>query len=133
VALNCVANGRILREGPFKRLWIQPAAGDRRALGAAQLAWHRHLKGPRRLQPGRDAMHGAALGPLYTCEEIESWLVPCQRRTKRSSDPNSTGGAAMLADGKVVGWFDGRMEFGPAHSGSVASWATRGIRACRPT
>ena len=115
VALNCVANGRILREGPFKRLWIQPAAGDAGgALGAAQLAWHRHLKAPRRLQPGRDAMHGAALGPQYTGEEIESWLrsVPAPYEALERPELNRTV-AAMLADGKVVGWFDGRMEFGP--------------------
>jgi len=115
VALNCVANGRILREGPFKRLWIQPAAGDAGgALGAAQLAWHRHLKAPRRLQPGRDAMHGAALGPQYTREEIESWLrsVPAPYEALERPELNRAV-AAMLADGKVVGWFDGRMEFGP--------------------
>jgi len=115
VALNCVANGRILREGPFKRLWIQPAAGDAGgALGAAQLAWHRHLKAPRRLQPGRDAMHGAALGPQYTREEIESWLrsVPAPYEVLERPELNRAV-AAMLADGKVVGWFDGRMEFGP--------------------
>ncbi len=76
VALNCVANGRILREGPFKRLWIQPAAGDAGgALGAAQLAWHRHLKAPRRLQPGRDAMHGRVRWARCSrATEIESWL-----------------------------------------------------------
>ena len=115
VALNCVANGRILREGPFRRLWIQPAAGDAGgALGAAQLAWHRHLKAPRHFQPGRDAMHGAALGPRYTCEEIESWLgsVPAPYKALERPELNRAV-AAMLAEGKVVGWFDGRMEFGP--------------------
>src|SRR3954462_14610461 len=64
VALNCVGNGRLLRESPFKRIWIQPAAGDAGgALGVAQLAWHRYLKQPRKVTPGRDAMKGAYLGP----------------------------------------------------------------------
>src|SRR3982751_1513078 len=75
VALNCVGNGRLLREGPFKRLWIQPAAGDAGgALGVAQLAWHRYLKQPRRVTPGRDAMKGAYLGPSYSPDEIEAFL-----------------------------------------------------------
>jgi carbamoyltransferase len=115
VALNCVGNGRILREGPFKRVWIQPAAGDAGgALGAAQLAWHRHLRAPRHIRPGHDAMHGAALGPRYTEAEIETWLrsVSAVFTTLPRPDLNQRV-ARMLADGKVVGWFDGRMEFGP--------------------
>jgi carbamoyltransferase len=75
VALNCVANGRLLREGPFKRIWIQPAAGDAGgALGVAQLIWHRHAKQPRRTTGGRDAMRGSYLGPAFTPEEIDKWL-----------------------------------------------------------
>lgn len=115
VALNCVANGRILREGPFKHVWVQPAAGDAGgALGAAQLAWHRRLEAPRRMQSGRDAMHGAALGPQYTGVEVEAWLrsvsAPYTALTRAELNPRV---AAMLADGKVIGWFDGRMEYGP--------------------
>src|SRR2546426_493005 len=76
VALNCVANGRILREGPFRQLWIQPAAGDAGgALGVAQLIWHRYCKQPRSVAPGRDGMHGAYLGPGFAPEEIEDYLV----------------------------------------------------------
>src|ERR687885_2213678 len=72
VALNCVGNGRLLREGPFENVWIQPAAGDAGgALGCAQLAWHRHCKQPRRVTPGRDAMRGAFLGPSFPDAEIE--------------------------------------------------------------
>src|SRR2546429_121377 len=74
VALNCVANGRLLREGPFERLWIQPAAGDAGgALGVAQLVWHRHCKGPRAAVRG-DAMKGAYLGPEFSPEEIQAYL-----------------------------------------------------------
>jgi carbamoyltransferase len=114
VALNCVANGRLLREGPFRRLWIQPAAGDAGgALGAALLAWHRHLGEPR-AGTGRDRMRGAALGPAFGDDEVESWLrskdAPYRRlsRTDLNSDV-----ADLLAGGSVVGWFDGRMEYGP--------------------
>ena len=75
VALNCVGNGRLLREGPFKNLWIQPAAGDAGgALGVAQLIWHRHLDQPRTVRPGADGMKGAYLGPSYPPEEIEQYL-----------------------------------------------------------
>src|SRR5216684_1497597 len=75
VALNCVGNGRLLREGPFRRLWIQPAAGDAGgALGVAQLIWHRHCRQPRRITPNRDGMRGAYLGPEFSPEEIEQFL-----------------------------------------------------------
>src|SRR6266851_885704 len=75
VALNCVGNGRLLREGPFRRIWIQPAAGDAGgALGVAQLIWHRHRKKPRRVQPHKDGMQGAYLGPSYSPDEIERFL-----------------------------------------------------------
>ena len=75
VALNCVGNGRLLREGPFKRLWIQPAAGDAGgALGVAQLVWHREHRQPRSVTPGRDSMRGAYLGPSFTPEAIERFL-----------------------------------------------------------
>src|SRR2546425_1909110 len=75
VPLNCVANGRLLREGPFKRLWIQPAAGDAGgALGVAQLIWHRACERPRTVAPGKDAMKGAYLGPDFSPEEIQAFL-----------------------------------------------------------
>ena len=120
VALNCVGNGRILREGPFKRLWIQPAAGDAGgALGVAELIWHRHLKQPRTVTPGKDSMKGAYLGPSFGDAEIEAFLKSAgaaYRRLERQSLLDTT--ARLLADEKIVGWFNGRMEFGPRALGS---------------
>ena len=120
VALNCVGNGRLLREGPFKRLWIQPAAGDAGgALGVAELIWHRHCKQPRQVMPGKDAMRGAYLGPEYTPEEIEQYLRAqgaAYARLERSALLERV--AALLAEEKVVGWFNGRMEFGPRALGA---------------
>jgi carbamoyltransferase len=120
VALNCVGNGRLLREGPFKQLWIQPAAGDAGgALGVAQLAWHRHARQPRRVTPGKDAMKGAYLGPSYSDAEIESFLQSVKapyRRLERGELLRTT--ARLLAEEKVVGWFNGRMEFGPRALGA---------------
>src|SRR5690348_2260038 len=166
VALNCVGNGRLLREGPFKRLWIQPAAGDAGgALGVAQLIAHRHLKQPRVLKrsPQRTAMslaaglvgsmggadfpaprpadghddlptfpsptepepsytdwmQGAYLGPEYSPEEIQSYLDSVNARY-RSLDRGSLiqEVAELLAGAKVIGWFNGRMEFGPRALGN---------------
>jgi carbamoyltransferase len=126
VALNCVANGRLLREGPFRRIWIQPAAGDAGgALGVAQLIAHRH-RGHRRVLRARredgnrdDAMHGAYLGPAFAPEEIEKFLKgvgavyhACRR------EEIIAWVADLLAEGKVVGWFNGRMEFGPRSLGN---------------
>jgi carbamoyltransferase len=120
VALNCVANGRILREGPFKRLWIQPAAGDAGgALGVAQLIWHRYCKRPRSVVPGKDAMKGAYLGPEFTSEQIEAYLVSqgaAYERLDRACLLERVG--RLLAEEKVIGWFDGRMEFGPRALGA---------------
>jgi len=120
VALNCVGNGKLLREGPFKHLWIQPAAGDAGgALGVAQLIWHRHCQKPRMVTPGTDSMKGAYLGPQFSPEEIERFLEaqgagyvrlePAELRRRT---------AGMLAEEKIVGWFNGRMEFGPRALGS---------------
>jgi len=120
VALNCVANGRILREGPFRSIWIQPAAGDAGgALGVAQLIWHRHLRKRRIVTPGKDAMHGAYLGPEYTEDDIRGYLESQGAVYKglERSDLSKTV-AAILAGGKTVGWFNGRMEFGPRALGS---------------
>ena len=120
VALNCVANGRILREGPFKRLWIQPAAGDAGgALGVAQLIWHRYCKQPRSVEPGRDRMKGAYLGPDFPPEQIEAYLVSqgaAYERLDRACLLERV--ARLLAEEKVIGWFDGRMEFGPRALGA---------------
>jgi carbamoyltransferase len=120
VALNCVANGRVLREGPFKRIWIQPAAGDGGgALGVAQLIWHRHFQQPRPITRHTDAMRGAYLGPGFTAAEIEAFLVGAGAvylRLDRDELLRRT--ARLLADGKVVGWFNGRMEFGPRALGA---------------
>jgi carbamoyltransferase len=120
VALNCVGNGRILREGPFKRVWIQPAAGDAGgALGVAQLIWHRHCKQPRTVMPGKDSMQGAYLGPEFSPEEIETFLKSRGAAYHRLERDELHGRVAeQIAAGKVVGWFDGRMEFGPRALGS---------------
>jgi carbamoyltransferase len=120
VALNCVGNGRILREGPFRRLWIQPAAGDAGgALGVAQLIWHRHLRQPRKVVSGHDGMKGAYLGPEFTESEIEGFLRTegiAYERLDRDTLVHRV--ARLLADEKVIGWFNGRMEFGPRALGA---------------
>jgi carbamoyltransferase len=119
VALNGVANGRVLREGPFKKVWIQPAAGDAGgAVGAALLAWYRYLDNSRMPSPS-DAMHGALLGPEYGDIEIESELRAegaIFERVDQSTLLRRT--AELLAAENVVGWFQGRMEFGPRALGA---------------
>jgi len=114
VALNCVGNGRILREGPFERIWIQPASGDAGgALGVAQLIWHRHLASPRPARAG-DRMRGAYLGPEYTPDEIRAYLDSVEAVYHRlDRDALIERAAELLVDGRVIGWFAGRMEFGP--------------------
>jgi carbamoyltransferase len=120
VALNCVANGRILREGPFKRIWIQPAAGDAGgALGVALLAHHRYFGSERRNDSRRDRMHAALLGPAFSDEEIEAFLRAREapyRRLDRETLIREV--AEILSHEKVVGWFQGRMEFGPRALGN---------------
>ena len=115
VALNCVGNGRILREGPFKGLWIQPAAGDAGgAVGVAMSAWHQLERQPRRANGRDDAMRGALLGPSFSNEEIERFLQKQEAPYARLSDDQLIDRVAhALADGKIIGWFQGRMEFGP--------------------
>ena len=115
VALNCVGNGRILREGPFRGLWIQPAAGDAGgAVGAALLASHRLEGRPRKTSPPDDAMKGGYLGPAFSNEEIERFLQAQDAPYVRLSDAALLDRLAdELAAGKVIGWFQGRMEFGP--------------------
>ena len=119
VALNCVANGRLLREGPFERLWIQPAAGDAGgALGCALATWHEYLDQPRDCNE-RDAMQGAYLGPAFTDAEAQQSLegVGAVYTTLQASELYSSV-AELLAKGHVVGWFQGRMEFGPRALGA---------------
>jgi carbamoyltransferase len=119
VALNCVGNGRILREGPFQGLWIQAAAGDAGgALGVALSAWHQ-LEGQPRKTNGADAMQGALLGPSFSNEEIERFLVAREAPYVRLGDDALFDMVARELDaGKVVGWFQGRMEFGPRALGA---------------
>ena len=114
VALNCVANGKILRDGAFPGLWIQPAAGDAGgAIGAALAVYHRELGAPR-IVTGTDAMSGAFLGPAFDDDEIASDLRSCGAVFETvEEDEMLSFTADALAAGKAVGWFQGRMEFGP--------------------
>ncbi|MBI1348947.1 hypothetical protein GC163_21960 [bacterium] len=120
VALNCVANRHLQCKGPFEKLWIQPAAGDAGgALGAALLVWHQLLGQPRVVQE-HDAQHGSLLGPSTTAAEIRSSLEelhvvaePIEDESERLQTV-----ARLLAEGKIVGWFQGRMEFGPRALGA---------------
>ena len=120
VALNCVANGRLEREGPCKSIWIQPAAGDAGgALGAALATWHEYLENLREANDLNDTMHGAYLGKSFNQSEIEQYLTgidaPFQRYDDSQLMPEI---AAALDRGAVVGWFNGRMEFGPRALGA---------------
>ena len=124
VALNCVANGRLLREGPFEEIWIQPAAGDAGgALGAALSTWHQYYgqaRDPEAAAKGDiDAMKGSYLGPSYSNEEIEAALGLLGAKYERLTTAEMLAETARaLADEKVVGWFQGRMEFGPRALGA---------------
>jgi carbamoyltransferase len=115
VALNCVANGKLLRERIFERLWIQPAAGDAGgALGAALGAYHIMLNRPRKLTNGIDAMKGAYLGPEFSQQEIMERLTRCGAVFDILTEDEVVAQTAQaLANGKAVGWMSGRMEFGP--------------------
>lgn len=120
VALNCVANGRILREGPFEDLWIQPAAGDAGgALGVALFIWHQLLGRPR-VPSALDAQHGSYLGPRFTDDQIRRFLdgVGARYRFYESEDELCDAVAGLIASEKVVGWLSGRMEFGPRALGA---------------
>ncbi len=120
VALNCVANGRILREGPFDDLWIQPAAGDAGgALGVALFIHHQLLDQPRTPEPV-DSQRGSLLGPEFSDDQIERFLRSAEAPyTRHGSDEELCEAVAeLLADEKVVGWFQGRMEFGPRALGA---------------
>jgi carbamoyltransferase len=115
VALNCVANGILLREKIFNNIWIQPAAGDAGgALGAALSTWYLHHNKERSTSKERDAMKGAYLGPEFTDAEIKAELIACGAAfTKLSETEMIEAVASALADKKAVGWMQGRMEFGP--------------------
>jgi carbamoyltransferase len=115
VALNCVANGKILRDGKFERLWMQPAAGDAGgALGAAFAAWHVHLGKDRHLNGALDGMRGSYLGPSYEQPEVERRLAAAGARFEVLDEvPLLSRTVESLAAGDAVGWFQGRMEFGP--------------------
>jgi carbamoyltransferase len=114
VALNCVANGRILREGPFKDIWIQPAAGDAGgALGAAMSVWHEYLNKPRHVN-GSDAMQGSYLGSRSSNDEIRTYLDSIGAKYQYLEDAELMPRLAEILENEhVVGWFQGRMEFGP--------------------
>ena len=120
VALNCVANGRVLREGPFDNLWIQPAAGDAGgALGAALFVWYQLLGQPRDPQP-HDRQRGSLLGPHFSPTSVETMLMdrgyPYHRCEDESELVNHV--VDQLEQGKIVGWFQNRMEFGPRALGA---------------
>jgi carbamoyltransferase len=120
VALNCVANGRLLADGPFDDIWIQPAAGDAGgALGCALFAWYQLLENPRRCS-GKDFQKGSLLGPRYQTREIQQILDGKGARYEiHAEEPALLARvAALMAQGKVVGWFSGRMEFGPRALGA---------------
>jgi carbamoyltransferase len=120
VALNCVANGRLLREGPFEEIWIQPAAGDAGgALGTALFIWHQLLENERRAQPG-DSQSGTRLGPSYSSDEIRAFLDERGAPYRALADESSVCAEVvdLLVDEKVVGWMQGAMEFGPRALGS---------------
>ncbi len=119
VALNCVANGHILRDGPFENIWIQPAAGDAGgALGAALIAWHMHQGQPRTVGT-RDSQRGSYLGPEFSNDEIRAFLegrgIPYEYLEREELIEKT---ARVMVEGKVVGWFQGRLEFGPRALGA---------------
>jgi carbamoyltransferase len=115
VALNCVANGMILRDGRFRKIWIQPASGDAGgAVGAALATYYGHLKHPRQSDGVHDQMQGAYLGPEYSDEEIEQRLSAMGAKFERLSETDMIETCAEeLKAGSALGWFQGRMEFGP--------------------
>ena len=119
VALNCVSNGRLLREGNFKDIWIQPAAGDAGgAIGAALSVWYQYLENPRQMSES-DGMQGTYLGPQFDNEEAQQYLNDVKANyTYLEETELSTKVAEILAQGNVVGWFQGRMEFGPRALGN---------------
>jgi carbamoyltransferase len=119
VALNCVANGEVLRDGAFKNIWVQPASGDAGgALGAALAVWHKELNMPREVNLN-DSMRGSYLGPSYDQKSIEKELLDCGAKFDIVSETEMIDSTAQsLTKGDAVGWFQGRMEFGPRSLGN---------------
>ncbi len=120
VSLNCVANGKLLREGPFENLWIQPASGDAGgALGAALFAWHQWADKPRTADGKNDALRGSYLGPAFSDDQVRTYLagngIPF---TELPAEKTAEAVADLIAAEKVIGWFQGRMEFGPRALGA---------------
>ncbi len=120
VALNCVGNGKLLRERIFDDIWIQPAAGDAgNALGAAMFAWHQYLEKPRKVNADGDSMFGSYLGPEFSDDEIKKALEKKEAAFHHIGDEKLFDEIAKLIDeGNVIGWFQGRMEFGPRALGN---------------
>jgi carbamoyltransferase len=120
VALNCVANGRLLKEGPFKNIWIQPAAGDAGgALGGALSTWYGYLGNERIVNEESDLQSGSYLGPEYSNEQLASFINDGDYKAQKLDDENlTTKVSELIANGKVIGWFQGRMEFGPRALGN---------------
>ncbi len=120
VALNCVANGKILRDGAFKNIWVQPAAGDAGgAVGAALAIWHQFLGNARKPNGSRDLMEGAFLGPGFGQQDVESRLIKAGAHFTVASDEDVIEKTATsLAGGEAIGWMQGRMEFGPRALGA---------------
>ena len=120
VALNCVANGKLLRAGPYDNIWIQPAAGDAGgALGAALIGWHNYLGKSRTVDGRRDSQKGSYLGPEFNDDEIYSFIQSYNHSAESLDDDELIKRVAeLIAEEKVIGWFDGRMEFGPRALGA---------------
>ena len=135
VALNCVGNGKVLRDGPFENIWIQPAAGDAGgALGAAQFVWYQLLDNPREVGAS-DSQYGSLLGPHYGREEIRAFLESegATAHEYQNEDELCDAVAGLLASENVVGWFQGRMEFGPRALGGRSILGDARSRAMQST
>ncbi|MFA5095960.1 MAG: carbamoyltransferase [Candidatus Omnitrophota bacterium] len=120
VALNCVGNGRIIREGPFKEIWVQPASGDAGgALGAALLIWHKYLNNCRAVDGINDSQKSSLLGPAYSDDYIADFLKRKEIPHKKLPYPDLVDTVTdLIMQGKVIGWFEGRLEFGPRALGA---------------
>jgi carbamoyltransferase len=120
VALNCVGNGKLLRENIFEDIWIQPAAGDAGgALGAAMFTWHQYLNNPRIVDEQKEIQKGSYIGPQFSDDEIEKYLLENNIPYKKyNMDELTSKVAELIGSEKVIGWFQGRMEFGPRALGA---------------